>query len=858
VLPLLLPVLCIVRLDAQTPPERSGYLSGIRRLGPGQLLDLDTGGVFERSLSLPGLRAEIEAAADAEPWVDAAPDEAIAAAQPWLSDAPWRRVTTDHGRTAWVQMLRDSGSLVRFVTQLEPGPLLAAPRQPCCIGRGDRIELWFEPVPGCARYRIERRDGTAGPYAPIGSVAEPPFVDRGLRARLRYGYRIRGVDESGRGGIAIELQGTTDGAGIRRGSVLLEARGQQQVDLVTGELVASGGDVTLQSRYGSGRQASFAGPDPIPCTGVGPDCRTHLDPPLGSRHALEPGVAFFCPVRGGGTARLRWFPAPDSRIELRYETWLDGDALPELPVLTATHDLDEVQLRVDAAGGFAIERIAVVDPLTRRTLRELPVVAGFARDPRPNEPVLRYEASGRDRRGRVGPSVSAELTLLPRAPVAGRFELRHQQGWSFALQRHVPRPHADLWFERAWSGVSSVEFSAPGGIVRLDELLGAERKQLEIERQLGAVELAAGILALEPAQAPWQESATADRRDPISDVLLLRTRHGGCVKLAVIGRAEQGDWNERPVTIAFVHDPHGARFATGEPMLEIGGIRWSASAQNPGPESAWIPPPPPPAPERPRVPATARQEVLFDRAKYDDYEQCTFSFRHGIRDDPGLGKTRNHWDLSLDGDRFSVRMVVGDASCIRDLGALRWDELAPEAIAAGRDADRAPALAGHLYLIHAIWPDEVRRALLRVTELVPGDRCEFEWLALRDGAWTRSPGLSVPDAVEPLLRTTLDPRLGLVALAPGEAAAATLRRLLEPLPIDPRRIDGIAALAAALHRELGSAMFFDATLAGRAALPLPIHGSPATAFALLEEGTRQAGLCWALAADGTIRLLPRR
>jgi len=75
--------------------------------------------------------------------------------------------------------------------------------------------------------------------------------------------------------------------------------------------------------------------------------------------------------------------------------------------------------------------------------------------------------------------------------------------------------------------------------------------------------------------------------------------------------------------------------------------------------------------------APPQEVTLFSRRKYDDYMKATFSFKYGIRDDPGLKLTRNQWDLLYDnGDGgFSVGMSQEDRSRIVDLGELTWGGL---------------------------------------------------------------------------------------------------------------------------------------------------------------------------------------
>jgi len=125
--------------------------------------------------------------------------------------------------------------------------------------------------------------------------------------------------------------------------------------------------------------------------------------------------------------------------------------------------------------------------------------------------------------------------------------------------------------------------------------------------------------------------------------------------------------------------------------------------------------------------------TLLARAKYKDYEKATFSFEHGVRDDPKLELTRNDWDLEYGngGDALGVTMVTDDRSRIKDLGAMRWSEIRriselPAHPVPTREPV-VPAVVGHMYLVHTRDSDSDFYALFRVEELVHGDRCTITW-----------------------------------------------------------------------------------------------------------------------------------
>ena len=109
--------------------------------------------------------------------------------EPGLSailDVPWQRLETDRRHTAWVQIA--PGPLpvvVRFVTRYAGKRVLPAPRRPFCVGKSNAIEVCFEPDSAYARYRVERRVGVAGDFAPAGEVERPPFRDLECQPDIR-------------------------------------------------------------------------------------------------------------------------------------------------------------------------------------------------------------------------------------------------------------------------------------------------------------------------------------------------------------------------------------------------------------------------------------------------------------------------------------------------------------------------------------------------------------------------------------------------------------------------------------------------------------------------------------------------
>ena len=152
------------------------------------------------------------------------------------------------------------------------------------------------------------------------------------------------------------------------------------------------------------------------------------------------------------------------------------------------------------------------------------------------------------------------------------------------------------------------------------------------------------------------------------------------------------------------------------------------------PDGTWKPDvsKPPKASPVGRSPRPGRITLLA-RQKHHDYEKATFSFEHGIRDDPGLKLTLNDWDLQFGngGDALDVTMVTDDRSRIKDLGAMRWSDVrkVPELPAhpVPTREPGVPAIVGHMYLVHTRDSNSDFYALFRVEELIHGDSCTITW-----------------------------------------------------------------------------------------------------------------------------------
>lgn len=150
--------------------------------------------------------------------------------------------------------------------------------------------------------------------------------------------------------------------------------------------------------------------------------------------------------------------------------------------------------------------------------------------------------------------------------------------------------------------------------------------------------------------------------------------------------------------------------------------------------------------------------TLFSRTTYKEpdlsYGKSAFSFKHQVRSDVGREVTRNHYELLYgginiagDSDWFSVAMVRGDRSEIKDLGPLEWNEIVnvpPLHLRAGVDEGvRFPGktetfeesskgrvtrvAAGHVYLIRTLDSKSDFHVLFRVEELLPSDQVTLSY-----------------------------------------------------------------------------------------------------------------------------------
>lgn len=264
---------------------------------------------------------------------------------------------------------------------------------------------------------------------------------------------------------------------------------------------------------------------------------------------------------------------------------------------------------------------------------------------------------------------------------------------------------------------------------------------------------------------------------------------------------------------------------------------------------------------------TSAHEWLLSRQKHGDYEKSTFSFEHGLRDDPEHAVTRNDWDLQFDNsaaarpDMFGVRMVRDDISLFADLGELGFADVDPAKAAEVRMLDELECFVGHLYVVHTMDTETNRWAFFRVIVHHSNDSVRIEWLALDPQGLRSSPGLEFEPALEKKLRLyvrTLD-GLGGLRFCRRDSETSS-ERVFDLLERDERKdlprefggvLDKLAELPdvkVLLPKERG----FD--LAAVRAIPVPEDPRIRSLEAALEACSRAARLSWQVWDDGAVVL----
>ncbi len=848
--------------------EKGTYFGGVRQLGPRQYLDLDNGGIFSSAKPFPGGAAEVR---QYKIIVPSAKDAAMADAAPRWSQSPWHRVPTNKGNTSWVQFLRPEGvTVLRFITRIggKGGPL-PAPTGTFCLGKGATIELHFDPSDKYVRYRIERRSHDEDEFKTLATVKAPPYLDARIDGASRYAYRIAGVTADGQMGIPVMLAGTVKSRGVLTGTARLDRGANKSFDFLRG-IVVPDGDVTLTGTYGGRSSASFKdafGQGVRTLNERGGHPLSAWDHVTSGSYQVRSDTTFLVPLKEGGVARCRVRLAGRQHngpeVILEYEVYPDGGAFPQGPQILAKRADEGVRLIVKVPDGHRVTKVMVREILNDKGPWELEVKRGTAFDAKATDGEIRdYVAFATDEHGRRTLPGRARISLLSNRIAKGEFKFHYKQGYSIRLGRTVPEDQADVYFETCAGGISSITLSAPrGGITNLLRALGERHDDASPETLFDS------IVSAQPGQLELKHKMGGDDRIPSSDVFILKTRHGGWAKLAITHRGNKGGWTRNLATVKFVYNPvepvfeHNkgqGKLRNGIAMIGVkgaeerarilGGWRegWGrlwANAGRPVAAGGAIPDP------------AKRQEVLLSRRLHGSYETATFSFGHAVRDDPGMAKVRNDWDLLYDGKVFSVCTVTDDRSTIRDLGKTTWNDLQRlQDLKEPWELQTTPRF-GHIYLIHTVDKDTNYFTLVRVSGIKPGDRVAFEWISLQPKGISTSPGMNPVPAfrqqVERLLRalpkTEADRKQ---AFAGREAEYATSKLLREREFAVGVQGETAAALLKALEKVCEVRIHFPARVNPP---PVDIVHRKISAAAMLDEIARQTKLTWRIQQDGSIR-----
>ncbi len=571
--------------NAELPSALAGrtrFITGILGMSPGEGLDLDAGGVFPGRTTWLGGETEVWFGAEGLVLpTDAVEDPLLSRILAVTGREPWHRIQTDEGRTAWLQLLSGgSKPLVRFVTRVAGTRApLGDVRDPHGLGREGRIEVWFEPRSELVRYRVEVRRSADDAFETRGEIPAPPFVHESPVPGTRYTYRITGFDAEGHANVPTLVAATTASRGVFAGTV--ELRRGQGVDLLSGQVLPKGGDLTLLSTYGGSSGAGFRDALGRPVS----EARVDPSPPASLWDAVpatphpyvSDGGQFLVPLRGGGVARgsLEMLPRSSGRdpdaaeVRIRYQVNPDGPVFPPPPRLEATRTDAGVVVTVSGLGaGFDVPRLevrrpdadsvlrhVVYEPATRRYLDTL---AG-----RDERGLLVYTAVPVGSGGRRGTPGSTIFDGRSPGVRVGTFQFHYHQGWAFARGEIVPRADADVFFTSCAGGISSVTLAAPGGITNLERVL--ERGAASHDPDL----LMETVVGVDPERVRLDREAGGDSRLPASDVFVLRLRSGGWARLAIVHRGDEGGWTDHLITVRYAWNPHAPRFTEDESDLGV-------------------------------------------------------------------------------------------------------------------------------------------------------------------------------------------------------------------------------------------------------------------------------------------------
>ncbi|MHC4956098.1 MAG: hypothetical protein ACYTGZ_19820 [Planctomycetota bacterium] len=887
-----LPQLRRVLVQRLGPPKWYAAVRVIPLAPSAWFLDLDTGGMTNTREASPRGGPEMEGA---NFLVATEADDEIATALPLMSSKPWHRLRTDEGNLCVVQVLSHTPqTVVRFVTRIGGfGEILPAPRRPFCIGYNSKIEVWWRTDKSYARYKVQRRVGPAAAWEPAVERDGPPFIDRKVDAGERYGYQIVGVTAEGYEGLPVRLQGTVRSRGVVTGRIQVQGGRNVSYDLLLGDAVSSGWDINVQNVWQQGAMIrSHYGSNLFALTQAKNNAEplSPWDVTVSNQWQLKSGDRFLVPLNGGGVARCkitinkhpktnRW------NADIDYEVYGDADAFPEPPRVTARETAEGVVVHADVDAPYRLAEVQVRELVSNRGPWVLEIdedgnaldtheLDGIAASEGAAKGGLReYSVVAMDAHGRRTLPGRALMVRMPDKPLPGEFKIRFQQGYSFARRKIVPHAEADIFFQTANTGIDRICFMAPKGIMNMRTAFDWNSNKVAEEQIFNRV---AGMESADTNLSVTQIWINKGNRG--ENVLVLRTRHGGWVKMYVAARQTSGNWTQRTATVKFVYNPRAPRFdeVPGE-LTTRGGVKFSGlkdiekrakivadwkstwdalwrdgsfrrDMENIRPAGGDV------------ADADDVQEVLLEEVAHKNIATARYSFQHGRRDAKGGGIPATAWDVKWSARHFHVRLSKGDNSTITDLGRTYWTRLVRPSQVVPGGGRSAQVRVGHTYLVRKVTGSAFGApTLMRVRGLEPWNRLQIEWVSLQDGKLRLSPGLTLDAETQERIRAMLEklPKddAATTAARGGEKARRAYSKLLsEQIGSVARRDAKLAEFIDEFATVVGLKFVLEGDVGTR---KVSVLRNRVNAFTLLLDVADAADLEWRIDPEGRIHLRPR-
>jgi RNA polymerase sigma-70 factor (ECF subfamily) len=330
---------------------------------------------------------------------------------------------------------------------------------------------------------------------------------------------------------------------------------------------------------------------------------------------------------------------------------------------------------------------------------------------------------------------SPELTTI-------HFELRANEGYSFATRGIVDPEKADLVLDRR---ARSVQSTRPGSIAPL----AIASSDVARDGRSNDCFLRA-VVAVRPDTLEWGDGARASDK-----LFLLRTQDSGWALVSIVNqrraRADGVDMADlravfnpdQPVfrrdvesvrsegaldvdPRAFDHDPFQERLdaarAELRAILEQRIVEAEATTSGGGVGGT-------------RVCGVLSRQFAMCVSLEGAYESATFSFAAGTHENTPA--VRNDWELQFKNGFIDVSMVTNDRSRVWPLGAVGFDQIEALQPALVDPVEVVLAREGDTYLIHSLDRNTNRFDLIQVLRTGGGAWLVFRWLPIEDPALVR-------------------------------------------------------------------------------------------------------------------------